>query len=177
MPRGDPKLGVAKVKCVFKSTYCQPIRDTYSTSNSYRNPFPKLVTGGDDSHRKETVLSLCQKLLFLKGQQRETFLLWLSSVVPNWAPVTIPKFSWILFRIHRVIQNRNSFWAMGQCGEPNFLQLQENLKVEWYSPGYYCLCTFTFYHHCPFKGYGKLLKNCCVLRLSGNWFSANSPSA
>ncbi len=60
-------------------------------------------------------------LLFFKGQERETFVLWFySSFDPIWPPVFSTTFFRILFRIRWAIQIRNLYCAMGHGEEPKF---------------------------------------------------------
>jgi hypothetical protein len=47
---------------------------------------------------------------------------------------------------------------MGHCGEPNFFGKTMDLKLGWWRPSLLLLYMYTFWHHCPFKGYDELLK-------------------
>jgi hypothetical protein len=64
----------------------------------------------------------------------------------------------ILFLSCRVIRTRNSYWAMGHCGVPNLFCRYHGFKTWVCRPPLVMLYTYTFKHHFPFKGHGKLLK-------------------
>ena len=98
---------------------------------------------------------------YLKGQQREIFVLWFySSVDPIWAPVYFSKF------FSNSVSNSPSY-SISKFVLRNgplrrtkfFLHTPRIENLGGVGPRYYCLCTYIFQQYCPFKGYDKLLKS------------------
>ncbi len=93
-----------------------------------------------------------------------------SSVDHIWALVAFTKFSSNSVSNSPGYSNSKFALRYGPLrGTKFFLQVPGLFSLSGLGPGYYCLCTYTFHHHCPFKGYGKFLKNYCLLLRSGNW--------
>ncbi len=95
-----------------------------------------------------------------QGQQREIFVLWFySSIDPSWTPVYCTTFfsnsvlnslsySKLKFVLHNEPLRGTNFF----CRYQRFITWVVQALLQ------NCLYTYTFQHHCPFIGYGKLIK-------------------
>ncbi len=127
--------------------------------NFIKRPFPLLSMVIDILFFVlQTVLH--RVLMCLKRQQREIFVLWFySSIDPTWAPVYFTTF--VSSSVSNLPSFSNSKFEL--CNGPLqgtkfFLQIPRILNLSGVGPCQHFSIQTHFQNHCPFKGYGKLIK-------------------